>query len=79
MSVDERKIENPKPRIALVARCVSIFFGLFCIAVGVSALYLLNGDSFWLSVAFLGVGFCYIGVASFASDRVMFALTFFWP
>lgn len=79
MAEGEGKIENPKSRVAFVARWVSIFFGSFCIAVGLSALYLLDGDSFWLSAAFIVVGSCYVGAACFASDRVVFAFTFFWP
>ena len=33
MAEREGKIENPKSRVALVARWVSIFFGSFCIEI----------------------------------------------
>ncbi len=79
MAEEERKTENPTSRVAFGARWVFVLVGLFCIAVGVSALYLLNGDSFWLSVAFITVGVCYIGVARFTNNRVVLAATFFWP
>jgi len=79
MSEEERKTENPTSRVAFVSRCVLIFFGLFFIAVGASALYLLKGDSFWFVCSFIVAGFCYISVASFASDRVVCAFTIFYP
>ena len=79
MPENKAKIDTPTLRVAFVARCVSIFFGLFFIAVGASALFQLKGDSFWLSVAFIVAGFCYVGIASFASDRVVCAFTIFWP
>jgi hypothetical protein len=71
-------VERLSPGRMMIARTALIVFGVICLAIGGSTLYLIKGVSLGLSVAFVAGGFAHVLAGCFARGSVVSALTFLW-